>query len=157
MTLSWLRRVADDGADESFRTAVLVGLVSVPFTVALSWELVADEVQVAGGAVSGLPLVGAGLLVGSLYRTRSAESSRAGLIAGLAASVGVAILYVLNLLTTAISASTGVAVVAVLATPIVVVLGGALCGFVGMFSAMVGEWAAGQGSRVFASGVPNRK
>lgn len=157
MVTSWLRGVADDVADESFRTAVLVGLASVPFTVVLSWELVFDEVQVAGGSVSGIPLVGAGLVVGSLYRTRPAESSRAGIVVGFAASVGVAILYVLNTLTTVVSASTGVAVVVVLATPVVVALGAVLCAFVGMLSAMLGEWAARQGSRVFASGVPNRK
>jgi len=39
--------------DESLRFAVLVGLASIPFTLALSWNPLAEEGITIGGPVSG--------------------------------------------------------------------------------------------------------
>lgn len=89
MARAWLRALLSDVTDESFRPAVLVGLASIPFTVALSWELVVDEVYIAGGTVSGVPLLLAGLVVGYRYGThepgRDVGVRRAGFVAGIAA------------------------------------------------------------------------
>lgn len=143
-----LRTLRTDVTDESFRSAVLVGLASVPFTVGLSWQLVVDEVFVAGGSVSGIPLLLAGLLVGYLYSTREVAGRRAGFVAGIAGSVAVAVLYVLNALTTVTSESTGIAVLAVVATPFLLALGAVLCGLFAAAGAVLGGWLAEQGAGV---------
>jgi len=148
MVHDWLRALRADLTSESYRPAVLAGLASVPFTVALSWELVVDGMYVAGGTVSGLPLVLAGLFVGYLCGGRDIEAGRAGFVAGIAGSGAVAVLYVLNLLTTVAAEPTGVVVFAAVATPFLLVLGALLCGVVTMVAAILSGWATTRRSGV---------
>ncbi|MFC4988696.1 hypothetical protein [Saliphagus infecundisoli] len=44
-------------ADDSLRTAILVGLATIPFTLVLSWEPAAGDTVVVGGSVSGTPML----------------------------------------------------------------------------------------------------
>lgn len=66
----------EDLTDERFRTAVLLGLASIPFTVALSWES-------APTSFSAEAVVAAGLLAGLHYADRSSENADVGLFEGL--------------------------------------------------------------------------
>lgn len=127
-------------ADDSLRTAILVGLATVPFTVVLSWEPAAGDTAVVGGSVSGTPMLLAGLVVGSLYRNRGAR--RAGIWTGLAASVGTAILFVANTVTTVPPDSPEWIALAVVLEPVVVGLGVALTVAFTAIPALIGGWAA---------------
>ena len=69
-----LHALREGVTDESLRFAILVGLATVPITVALSWGSVTDETLVAGGTVSAGPVLLAGLLVGYYYSDRETES-----------------------------------------------------------------------------------
>jgi len=131
-----LQNLRDDLGDESFRVAILVGVASVPFTLLFSWGLVFDEVQFAGGRISGGPLFLAGLVVGYLYTERPVDSRRAGALAGFAGSIAVVLLYLFNLLTTVVSATRWVAMGAVLLTPLALGLGVLLCVVVSMIGAL---------------------
>lgn len=135
----WLHTLRRDMTDPSFRTAVLLGLVSVPLTVALSWELVVDPVQAAGGTFQGIPLIVAAVIAGYLYHDRAEDRVRVGLITGIMASLAIAILYLSNVVTT-LGAESWVSWVALIATPILLVLGVALCGVIGMVGAIIGDW-----------------
>jgi xanthosine utilization system XapX-like protein len=151
MLVSMARRTRSDLTGESFRLAVLAGLASAPFTIALSWDLVRDEVEVAGGTVGGIPILVAGLIVGVLYSGRAVESRRAGTVAGVAASVGIGVLYLANTVTTVLSEPPGVAAIAVLATPVLLLLGVALSALVGLVGALVGDWIAQHGARLLSA------
>ncbi|MFC6769348.1 transposase, partial [Natrinema soli] len=73
--MSPIRNTLADLTAERFRAAVLLGLVSIPFTVALSWES-------APSSVSGTAVLAAGLLAGLHYGDRSAENGDVGPIEG---------------------------------------------------------------------------
>lgn len=66
-----LRYLHHGVTDESLRVAILVGLLSVPITVALSWEPVADDATTIGGSISGEALLLAGLFVSYYYHDRA--------------------------------------------------------------------------------------
>lgn len=99
--LAWFR---EGLIDESLRFAILVGLATVPVTLALSVERVsaagASDGLHTGGTVPGLPLLLAALVVGYRYSEPPAETHRAGVWMGLAAAVG---LVVLSAATTLVS------------------------------------------------------
>ncbi|MBZ6495563.1 transposase [Natrinema longum] len=153
-----LRNTLADLADERFRTAVLLGLASIPFTVALSWES-------APMSFSGEAVVVAGLLAGLHYADRSAEdgnvglleavrygkrpsvSRRAGVVAGVVGSapaVGWEVAYTAELVWT-LSGWQGA--IAVVALPIVVPFLVALFGLGGGVGAAVGDWLVSQADR----------
>ncbi|WP_255191162.1 DUF5518 domain-containing protein [Natronobeatus ordinarius] len=118
-----LQTLRDGLADDSLRFAILVGLASVPFTVVLSWDPVADDAVVFGGSVEGLPLLLAGLLVGYRYSDRATETRRAGIWTGLAASIAPVLVYVATTVASLGSLSSRMAVLAVALTPIALAFG----------------------------------
>lgn len=135
-----IRDLRDGLTDDSLRFALLVGLATIPFTVALSWEPVSDEVVVVGGSVSGAPLLLAGLLVGYYYSGRATESRRAGIWTGLAASIGAVVVFLANAYTTIGSASPRMAAVAVVLSPLTVAIGVGLTVLVTMITALISDW-----------------
>lgn len=150
-----LRDAAEDLTDPSFHTAVLVGLASVPVALVLSWESVVDETMIAGATINGIPLFVAGMVVGGLYRSRSADTRRAGTVAGVAASGSVIVVALANAITTALSSSAVIATVALLATPFLLILGVWLSAFVGTVAAIVGASTMKYGARVIPVRVVN--
>lgn len=130
--ISWL-------LDEQFRFATLVGLLSIPVTVALSWETVAIDGSGVGGTVSGMPLIVAGLLVGYYYSDRPVESSQAGKHAGVLGSIGVVIVFVASGVTAFTSTSSDFTVFLLLATPIITLIGAGFSVLVVLVSAIVGD------------------
>ncbi|MGQ3411464.1 transposase [Natrinema sp. LN54] len=149
--MSRLRDTLADLTDERFRTAVLLGLASIPFTVALSWESAptsfSAEAVVAAGLLAGLHYADrssenadVGLLEGLRYGKRPAVSRRAGVVVGVVGSapaVGWAIGYMLER-AWSLSGWLGAATVALL--PAVVPLLVALFALAGGVGAAVGDW-----------------
>ncbi|WP_226480777.1 DUF5518 domain-containing protein [Natrinema amylolyticum] len=146
-----LRNTLADLTDERFRTAVLLGIASIPFTVALSWESAPTSFSVtavvAAGLLAGLRYADrsaengdVGLLEGYRYGKRPAVSRRAGVVVGVVGSVpavGWATVRVLELAWTVSGWRTAAtAVVLPVVVPFVAVLF-ALSGGVG---AAVGDW-----------------
>ncbi|MFU8868152.1 hypothetical protein [Natronococcus sp.] len=135
-----LREYRESIAGDPLRFAVLVGLATVPFTVALSWQPPSDEVTIVGGTVSGVPLLAAGVLVGYRYGDCASRTRRAGIWAGLAASVATVLLYVATAASTIGAASTTMTVLAVVLTPIAVAIGTGLTVLVTAATAVVVGW-----------------
>ncbi|SDR29919.1 DUF5518 domain-containing protein [Natronobacterium texcoconense] len=94
--MSPLRTLREGLGDDSLRVAIYLGLATVPFTVALSWDPVSDGVVNIGGSISGEALLLAGLIVGYYYHDRPTEAKRAGIWAGLAGSIGTVIVFGAN-------------------------------------------------------------
>lgn len=113
-----LHTLRDGVTDDALRVAILVGLATIPVTLALSWNPVTDNV-VAGGSVSGAPLLLAGLLVGYYYSDRETESRRAGIWTGLAASIATVLVFVANAIVTIGSEPSRWAAVTVIGTPFI--------------------------------------
>ncbi|ELY79955.1 transposase [Natrinema gari] len=93
-----LRVTLSDLTDERFRTAALLGLASIPCTVALSWDSAPTSFSVtavlAAGLLAGLHYADrsagnddVGLLESLCYGKRPAVSRRAGIVVGVAGSV----------------------------------------------------------------------
>lgn len=143
-----LREAAADMTDPSFRTAVLAGLASVPVTLVLSWDTVVDETVVAGATIDGTLMFVACMLVGVLYRSRSADTRQAGTVAGMAASVSAIVVTLANAVTTVLSASTLIAGIALVATPLLLVLCVWLSAFIGKIAAIVGASTTGYATRI---------
>lgn len=120
------------------RVAILVGLATVPFTLALSWGAVGDDSVVAGGFISGEVLLLAGLIVGYYYSDRETESRRAGVWAGLAGSLAGVIVVTANTVATIGSASSRWAAAAVIATPFVLAFG---VGFTVLITTIAAQFA----------------
>lgn len=140
MEIAPLRPLYDNVTDDSLRLAILLGLATIPFTLALSWEPV--SVSGDGGvnvSVSGEPLLLAGLLVGYRYSQRATESRRAGLWTGLVGSIATVLVFVASAATAVASASSGMTVVAVVLIPIAVVLGVGFNALITMVSAVVAD------------------
>lgn len=135
-----LRPLRNGLTDDSLRVSILVGLATVPFTLALSWRSVPDDVATVGGTVSGEALLLAGLIVGYYYSDRETESRRAGIWTGLAGSIAVVLLYVTNTITTIGSESSRWATVAVVSTPVALALGIGLTVLVTMVAAQIAGW-----------------
>lgn len=96
-----LRTLRDGLGDEQLRIAILVGLATVPITVALSWESLTDA---ADGTVSGEALLLAGVFVGYYYNEQPTAARRAGIWAGLAGSLGALLVSGANSVSTMSSA-----------------------------------------------------
>lgn len=135
-----LRKLREELRDDSFRFAILAGLATIPFTVALSWDSVSSEGIVLGGSISGEALLLAGVIVGYRYSGRETESSRAGMWTGLVGSVGTAIITVATTITTIGTVSSRLAVIIGVSTPILIAIGVGLTVLVVMVSASVVGW-----------------
>lgn len=138
--MSPLRTLRDGLGDESLRVAILVGLATVPFTVAFSWESVTDEVVVLGGSISGGALLLAGLLVGYYYHGRQTEARRAGVWTGLAGSIGAIVVFGANSVATIATASWPWTAAAAVATPFTVAFGVGLTVLATALPAMGIDW-----------------
>ncbi|OLZ39615.1 transposase [Natrinema saccharevitans] len=150
-----LRNTLADLTDERFRTAVLLGLASIPFTVVLSWESAptsfSGEAVVVAGLFAGLHYTDraagngdVGLLEAVRYGKRPAVSRRAGVVAGVVGSapaIGWEIASTAELVWTLSGWQKAVAVVAL---PIVVPFLVALFGLGGGVGAAVGDWLGGR-------------
>lgn len=135
-----LREYCEGIVGDPLRFAVLVGLAAVPVTVALSWQPPPGGATVVGGTVSGVPLLAAGALVGYRYGECASRARRAGIWTGLAASVATALLYVATTISTIGTASTTMAALAVVLTPIAVAVGAGLTVLVTAATAVVVGW-----------------
>ncbi|ELY45182.1 hypothetical protein [Natronorubrum sulfidifaciens] len=139
--MSWLSSLRDGLTDDSLRIAILVGLASIPFTIALSWGSVSSgDGVVIGGSISGIPLLLAGLFVGSLYHDRATESRRAGFWTGLIGSSATAFIFTANTLASIGTLSSRQTVVAVAVMPGAIILGGGISVLVTMVSAAFADW-----------------
>ncbi|SER24590.1 DUF5518 domain-containing protein [Natrinema salaciae] len=152
------RNTFADLTDERFRTAVLVGLVSIPFTVVLSWES-------APTTVSGTAAFGAGLLVGFHYADRSAPngdvgllegirygkrpaaSRRAGIVAGVVGSVPAVLWATISVLELVRYLSGWQAAIAAALLPVTIPFAVGLFALSGAIGAVVGDWLAVRGDR----------
>lgn len=130
----------DDLTDESLRFAILVGLATVPFTLFLSWEPVANDVVIVGSSISGTPLLIAGLVVGYRYSARATSSRRAGIWTGLAGSIAFVLLSTYNTVTTVGSASPAVTALAAVGFPFGIALGVGLTVLVTALCAQFANW-----------------
>ncbi|GAB3034284.1 DUF5518 domain-containing protein [Natronobiforma cellulositropha] len=101
--LSRLRDALEDG---SLRLAILVGLATVPVTVALSSGLVSEDPLVVSSTFSGTPLFLAGLYVGYRYSGRGTETHRAGSWCGLAGSLAIPLVVAASVVSAATTAGT---------------------------------------------------
>lgn len=135
-----LRTLREGLTDESLRVAILVGLATVPFTVALSWVSVSSDGVVAGGSISAGPILLAGLLVGYYYSGREPESRRAGIWTGVAGSIAVVLVFAANTIRTIGSAPRGWAVAAVIATPFAVAFAVGLVVALTALAAQFADW-----------------
>ncbi|WP_226004429.1 DUF5518 domain-containing protein [Natrinema salinisoli] len=142
-----------------FRTAVLVGLGSIPFTIALSWESAPSSVSGTAVFLAGL-LVGfhcgdrsaenhrVGPLGGYRYGKRPSESCRAGVLTGLVGSVPAAIWQPRPLLSSLwLELNESLVAVVVLFSIAAVIAVGAFV-LLGVVGATVGEWLAERVDRV---------
>ncbi|ELZ84596.1 hypothetical protein C453_11296 [Haloferax elongans ATCC BAA-1513] len=119
--------------------ATAIGLVSALLTVPLSWGTVTDESFVAGGSISGGAFIIAGFLVGYLYYNRPTSRRRASTRTGLAASIGLVIVYLATMLSTLSVTSLRAALFTVVGTPIAIVLGVIIVVFVVRLAAYIGD------------------
>lgn len=127
--------------DKSMRTATLAGVVSIPLTIVLSWRSVPDDVTIiTGGTVAAGPLFFAGLVIGYVYGNRSTESRRAGVQTGLVGSIGTVVFYLLNASSTVLTESLTISAVAIVLTPIALIIGVGLSILVSVIGAIIGEW-----------------
>ena len=135
MTWSNSRAILESPDKGSLQTAVLLGLISIPLTLYISWR----GRTILDGSV--LVAVGVGFAVGYLYYTRPVDSHWAGLIAGFVASVG-GIVVLGREIAIRTSSASSVNTVELAAIPFVLVLLSlCLAGTVVVF-AMVGSWIA---------------
>ncbi|WP_436346107.1 hypothetical protein [Natronorubrum sp. FCH18a] len=132
-----LQDLRDDLTDESLRVAILAGLATIPFTVLLAWAPVSGDV-VPAGSLLGNPLMLAGLLVGYCYSDRPTESRRAGMWTGLAGSLGVVAVAVVDAVTSIPSAPPEFFVLTVVATPVLLAIG---VGFLVLFTTLSAQFA----------------
>jgi hypothetical protein len=126
-------------ADPQLRLATVLGLASVPITVALSWGAVTDERIVAGGTVSAAAYLVVGFLVGYLYYDRPTERRAAGTRAGLAASVGMVVVYLANMVSTLDPSDPRATAFVLVGTPLAIAVGVAITVLVVRASALVGD------------------
>lgn len=81
-----LQNVRHDVRDERFRTAVLIGLASIPVTIGSNLLLAPGPLS-GNGTVSATALFVACLLTGGWYQPRPARSARAGAVTALVGSL----------------------------------------------------------------------
>jgi len=148
----------DELTDDSLRTATLLGVASIPFTVALSWETFVrswgvqpGEDVYLGGEIVGVPLLLAAFVAGYVYSDRSTASRSAGVRTGVVGATPILLSHVSNASAVVLAGSLEIAVLATLATPVVVIVGAALGGLLGFVAATLGEKLAER----MASGRPD--
>ncbi len=129
----------DDLTDESLRVAILAGLATIPFTALLAWTPVSGDV-IPASSLLGNPLILAGLLVGYYYSDRPTESRRAGMWTGLAGSLGVVAVAVVDAIASLPSASSELFVLTVVAGPILLAIGVGFLVVFTMLSAQFADW-----------------
>ncbi|WP_139326649.1 DUF5518 domain-containing protein [Natrinema saccharevitans] len=118
--------------DNPFLIAVLLGLVSIPFTLLVSRETTA--------LVNSAPMIATGLLVGYLFNARPADSHRAGLIAGFVASLGGVTVFAMEVAARiSPDGSTRLEVVTILLVLVLLVI---CLAILVMGCAIVGNWVA---------------
>lgn len=118
--------------ESPFLIAVLLGLVSIPFTLLVSRETTA--------LVNGAPMIVTGLLVGYLFNARPVDSHRAGLIAGFIASLGGVTVFAMEVAARiSPGESTRLEVVTILFVLVLLVI---CLAILVMICAMVGNWVA---------------
>ncbi|SEM04478.1 DUF5518 domain-containing protein [Haloferax larsenii] len=132
-------RIYRELVEPELRLATAIGLVSALLTVALSWRTVTDESLVAGGTISGGAFVVAGFLVGYLYYNRPTSRCRASTRTGLAASVGLVIVYLATMFSTLSTSSLRATIFTVVGTPIAIVLGVVIVVFFVRVTAFIGD------------------
>lgn len=125
-TMSLHTRIVQSVTDQRLRLATILGFASVPVTVALSWGTVADERMVAGGTISATAYLVVGFLVGYLYYDRPTERRPAGARAGLAASVGMVVVYLANMVSTLDLSAPRATAFALIGTPLAIAVGVAI-------------------------------
>lgn len=151
-----LRNLLTDATDKRFRTAVLLGIASIPFTVGANWLLMSDTVE-------GTPLFVACVISGYLYGSRVESPVHAGTLTGL---VGGAPVFVLEssatlvefwgnpTVTDIIGASIGMAAVSVLAALLTAGIWVVILLVIGALGGLIGGWING---RIGSSGpIPSR-
>ncbi|SIR67036.1 hypothetical protein [Natronorubrum thiooxidans] len=139
--MSWLAALREGVTDEELRVAILVGLASIPFTLALSWGSVSSgDGVVIGGSVAGTPLLLAGLLVGVHYHDRPTDGRRAGFWTGLVGSSATGLVFIANTVSSVGTLSSRLTVVAVAVIPVALVLGVGFTVLVTMGSAAFADW-----------------
>lgn len=120
-----IQSLREDLTDDALRFAILLGLATIPFTLALS----SGSVSVSGdgvtssSSVAGEPLLLAGLLVGYWYSNRSTESRRAGLWTGLVGSIATVLVFVAPEASTIGTTSSWTTVIAAVLIPLSIALG----------------------------------
>lgn len=134
-----LHALRDGLTDDSLRFAILLGLATIPFTLALSSgsASVSGDGVVAGGSIAGEPLILAGLLVGYRYSNRSTESRRAGLWTGLVGSIATVLVFVAPAAYTIGTTSSWSTVVAAVLIPITIAMGVGLSALITMVVAVI--------------------
>jgi len=144
-----LRTLVADLTDESLRTATLVGLASIPFTIALSWDSITLPHEVlSNGAInfdatiSGAAIFFAGAVVGYLYAGRPTEVERASTRAGVVGSAPMLALILLTLPVVVWHGSPVLLLGVVVLTPLFVVMGAGFCAMVALLGAIPGKWVA---------------
>ncbi|WP_128478402.1 DUF5518 domain-containing protein [Halorussus pelagicus] len=157
-----LRTLVADLTDESLRTATLVGLASIPFTVALSWDSITlpHEILSNGGinfdaTISATAIFFAGAVVGYLYAGRPVEVERASTRAGVVGSAPMMVLVLLALPVVVWHGSSVLRVAIVVLTPLLVVMGAGFCAVVSLLGSILGKWVAEQIGRGRPASVEN--
>ena len=135
-----LRSLRDGLDDESLRIAILVGLATVPVTVALSWAPASADVFRIGGSISGEALLFAGLFVGYYYHGRETAARRAGIWTGLIGSLGTVVVFGANSVATIVAASWPRTAVAVLGTLVTLAFGIGFTVFATAIPAIGTDW-----------------
>lgn len=140
-----LEDVLDKLGNEQLRTATLLGVASIPFTIAVNWTASPD-------AASGTPLFVAAIIAGYDYRTKPIKSSHAGGQAALVGSIPILVWWTADAAIEVASALEGAAF-GVGVGLVVIVLGVLLMTFVGMVGGVIGGWLRGLTTRVQPTGA----
>jgi hypothetical protein len=135
-----LRDLHQDVTDERFRTAVVLGIASIPFTVGVNWILAPDTTEAT-------PILIACVLSGYLYESRSVSTARAGMLTGFVGGIPIVVrnswtaftdvweyLIVIHAVSNSVilaTVSVGVALLAVVVMPVVLMVVGWIGGVVG--------------------------
>ncbi|WP_247730378.1 DUF5518 domain-containing protein [Halovivax limisalsi] len=138
--LAVLGRAVRGLADGDRPVATLLGLATVPITIVLSWSAVTDPGMVAGGTISGAPMVLAAVIAGYYYGDRPTSARLVGVQVGLVGSVATVVVYLANAATTIASASGWMTIVSVLLTPVAIALVTAIAVLLCVLGAMGGDW-----------------
>lgn len=152
--MNLVRRLADGPGDESLRFATVAGLASIPFTIALSWDsfafiVEADAVDAThlSADISGTAILLAGMVVGYVYAGRATGSRCAGKRTGVVGAFPLMALTAYGAVGVVVSESPRFGAIALVVSPVVMVLGAWVGGLFGTVGAIVGEWVRGRVGR----------